>query len=251
MSQFEMTQYRIIRFLKLSVFSIFFSTLPLSVCRAELSEKGISIQKFETGEEIEMAPERLNSNENHRFPASIDRAVMAFAAPSKVFYGKDSDMISPEMIATYNKIKSSETHIDAQKFIPLDFQPGCTSATVMSRVADKSLQTFFSSQTFKQTPLGVASHQVEEAVKTDVVINQTESTGVQHKFQISLQAFQNYAQIQYTGFGKAAFKYYLDQSKNRLSFEYTENITNKQKFIFSHTQKRLDDMSQVAWALDF
>lgn len=185
-----------------------------------------------------------------RSPASINRAVSAIATPSQVFYGHDGDAISPELIATFNKLKKEETKVDLSKFIPLDMAPCKSSQTVAIRMADQTMQTMFNSVEFRQSPLGSTTVAVQESLKTEVNLQRPEGNQqVDHKLQMSLQAFQRYAQIKYSGIGSAALKYFVDSSK--VAMEVSEKLSKNQSLVLTHSQAPTGKYSQVSVLFEF
>jgi hypothetical protein len=186
-----------------------------------------------------------------RQPAAIHRAVSAIATPSEIFYGHDGDAISPDLIATFNKIKTEEERVDLSKFIPTDISPTNNSQQVAIRVADRTMETLFNSVEFRQSPLGSATLTVQESLNTELRFQSVpnKSQVVEHKLQMSLQAFQSFAQIRYTGFADATVRYFLNSPK--VAFELSERIAENKSIILSHAEATSDRFSKVAFQIEF
>lgn len=206
--------------------------------------------RFYFDRSAETFSDRSISSDKLRAPASLSRGVSAIATPSEIFYGGDGEAISPDLIANFNKLKKEEQKVDLTKFIPLDMPPGQDTKNVVNRVADQTIQTLFNSVEFRQSPVGAMSVAVQESLKTEVsLVRAQRADEVEHKLQMSLQAFQNYAQIQYSGYGKAAVKYFVDTA--RVSMEVTEKVAKNQNIILSHSVAPLDRASHLAYQIDF
>lgn len=179
-----------------------------------------------------------------RTPASINRAAIMMATPSKIFYGEDGGPISPELIANFNQIKANDKPIDILLIIPLDMQPTNDSNAVMARVADRSLTSFLNSPSVRQSTVGQAATTVEQKMKQEVIIGDDDAKSVQHKLNFNVQAFQALAQIQYTGYTNAAIRYKIAESK--VAVEMFEKIYGDRDLVFSHTMGREDRLSELS-----
>ena len=182
-----------------------------------------------------------------RGPASINRAAIAIAKPSRIFFGEDGKSLSPELIADFYNVKATEKPLDIAQYIPTDMKPSNDQSEVMSQVADKSMTAFFNSEAVRQTSFGKAATDVEKKLKKEVVIGGGDPKAIQHKINFNVQAFQALAQVQYDGFTHAAVKYYLAQSK--VGVEVSEKLIGNKDLVLSHTagpQGRTSDLS-VRW----
>jgi hypothetical protein len=179
-----------------------------------------------------------------RAPASINRAALMMAAPSKIFYGDDGTDISPELIANYNQVKSNDKPLDMQLIIPLDMQPSNDSSSVMAQVADRSMTSLLNSSAVRESTVGKAATTVEQKMKQEVVFGGGDSKSVQHKLNFNLQAFQALAQIQYSGFTNAAIKYKIAESK--LAVEMFEKFSGNHDLVLSHTIARDNRVSELS-----
>jgi hypothetical protein len=184
------------------------------------------------------------SSSSMRTPASINRAALMMAAPSKIFYGNDGAEISPELIANYNQVKSNDKPLDMRLIIPLDMQPSSDSSAVMAQVADRSMTSFLNSSAVRESTVGRAATTVEQKMKQEVVFGSNDSKSIQHKLNFNLQAFQALAQIQYTGYTNAAIKYKIAESK--VALEMFEKFYGNHDVVLSHTIGRDNRVSELS-----
>jgi hypothetical protein len=218
-----------------AAFAFFFSVIVAHSAMAEpLDDNGYTRGEVETDD---------------RAPSSIAPAVMALTQPSKIFYGHDGEEISPDLIATYNAIKSQEKPLNLCDYVPTDMTATSSSGQVFSRVADKTASTIFSSDAFRAMPIGSAATEVEKSMKADVVLGGDEPEEIQHKFNFNLQAFQALAKVQYTGITNAAVMYYALQSK--LSVEVSEKIFGTKDLVFNQDFSHADSLSRVSFRWGF
>jgi hypothetical protein len=128
----------------------------------------------------------------------------------------------------------------------MDIEPGSSSNTVFSKIADKSLSTFINSDEVRATPFGKTTKTVEEKLKQDVTIQQGE---IKHKLVFSVQAFQTTARVDYTGFVNATLKYQASEASTGL--EVFEKVTKDKDLVLSHVAKPADQISAVSMRWNF
>ena len=174
-----------------------------------------------------------------RAPAAIPRDLIQMQKPASAAF-------SPDLIASYNYVKSTQKPFDITQVVPLDLQPTDDSNSVFSKVADQSLSSIFNSPELRQTPFGQTATQVEEKVRQDVVMNQG---GIQHKLTFQVQAFQSVARLDYKGYTNASLKYKASESS--MALEVWEKITRTRDVILSHITKPDDRLSSVAMRWNF
>lgn len=184
-----------------------------------------------------------------RSPASINRAALTVASPSKIFYGENGKSLSPELIMSFNRIKASEKPFNIAEHIPMDMKPTHDSLEVLSQVADRSLTTFFNSPSVRGSSFGQTATAVEEKMNQEVLIGGDGPQSIPHKLNFNLQAFQALAQLQYTGITTAALKYKI--AENKMALEVSEKVALNQDFVVSHTMSSSDQLSQVSFRWSF
>lgn len=156
--------------------------------------------------------------------------------------------LSPELIKDYEVVKQREKNFDPGQVVPLDMKPTDDSGEVFSRIADYSLSNFFNSAAVKSSPLGKTADRVEKKVKQDIVINDSENH-VQHKVSFQLQAFQEQAKIDYTGYLNASLKYHAPDSAT--IFEIQEPLAKNKEVYVNHTATPSDRLSEVGMRWSF
>lgn len=184
-----------------------------------------------------------------RRPTSINRAVILVTEPSRVFYGQNGKSLSPELIANFNSVKSTEKPIDTATYIPMDMPASGDSSFVFNQVADKSLGTILNSEAVRMSSVGRAATEVENNMKTEMVIGGGSPKSLQHKLNFNVQAFQALAQVEYTGFTNAAVKYKV--AENKVGLEVFEKIMTNKDLVLSHTASPADRVSEVSMRWTF
>jgi hypothetical protein len=184
-----------------------------------------------------------------RRPASINRAALMVASPSRIFYGENGKSLSPELIANFNHIKASQAKFNMADVIPMNMQPSNDSTLVFTQVADRSLSSFFNSKEVRESSFGRTATEVEQKMKQEVILGGGDSKSIQHKLNFNIQAFQTLAQIQYTGFTNAALRYNLTGKK--LALEVFEKVAKNQDIILSQTMSSEDRLSEVSFRWTF
>lgn len=181
-----------------------------------------------------------------REPAMINRAAVAIAKPSRIFYGSDGQEISPDLITTYNSFKHDVINFDVSKVISTNMQPSNDSSAVFAQIFDRSASYVVSRPEFRNTSLGRTTTQVEHAMKQEVVVN-TDPSGVQHKVNFNIQALQTCAQLQYSGVMKAAVKYTI--SNSTLGLEVAEKVFSNKDLVLSQSygSQRVSEVS-LRWS---
>lgn len=216
---------------------IFVSFLSLQSARAGQDYLGWRSQK------ITRAPAGFEE----RTPAAINRAAIAIARPSKIFYGTDGHQLSPDIIALFHSLKAEEKPIDMTAYIPMDMVPSNDSNKVFQKVADRSVSTWFNSPAVRGSAIGRAATEVEESVHQEITFGDSEE--IEHKLGFNFQAFQALAQIEYTGYVHAALRYYGQQAL--LSFEVDQTIAQNQDLILGHDVHSEDRLSRLSFRWSF
>lgn len=138
------------------------------------------------------------------------------------------------------------TSADVAKVVPLDLQQGESESKVFSRIADRGVSLWINSSVFNDTSVGRLAKSTQEKLKTDIILPAKDSTGIDHKFTLKVEAFQALARMEYTGWLKAAFNYDLKASTADLLVR--EKIFVNKDLIISHKTSREQALSSVALA---
>lgn len=182
-----------------------------------------------------------------RQPAAINRAAMALSKPSSLFYGHSGKEISPDLVAAYNISQVQKKDFETDKFIPVSMQPTDDSRKVMIQIADQTLSTWTNSEQFKSSRIGKVSQEVEENLSQEVVI--PSANKVDHKIGFTLQAFQATAQVRYSGFTNADFKYNL--ASHVINAEISEPISNANELVLNHEVGSEENISRLLMRWSF
>lgn len=180
-------------------------------------------------------------NGNQRLPAAINRAAITMAAPSKVLNIKHG--LSPELLDSYYSFKASENQFDVSEVLPLDLQPSNNSNLVFSKIADKSVSSFFNSDLIRSTPVGRTATVVEHKLKQDISF---QGGKIDHKFTLHIQAFQATAKVAYSGYTNASIQYHV--SNSAVGLELYEKITkdNSKDLVMSHVTNSVEKKSSLS-----
>ncbi len=131
---------------------------------------------------------------------------------------------------------------DVANYIPTDMTPTDDSQSVARQIADKSVTAFFNSPRFKQSSLGQTSERVQKKMEVNASVGGAEPGEIKHDFKFQMQAFQNFAKVDYSGYLNACFKYYLTTPK--MDLEVLENF-GKRQLVFNHHLENGDTLNQV------
>lgn len=177
--------------------------------------------------------------------ASINRAALVLAKPSK-YFGPQGQVISPELVDSYNQIKAQTKPFDMTQIIPSDIQASADSGFIFARIADQSISSLFNSAEMRATPIGKTATDVEKKLKQDVTLSQGQ---VLHKFTFQVQAFQSVARVDYTGYANATLKYQAADSS--LGLEVFEKISKSKEVVVAHLNKPTDRVSSLSLRWNF
>ncbi len=138
---------------------------------------------------------------------------------------------------------------DVSMVIPTDIPATATGGQVASHIADKSMQSYFNSESFKSTNLGKTSHSVEKSIQQDVTIGGSSPDSIQHNFKFDMQAAQQTARINYSGYTNAQLSY--KASGQELNFEVYRNLAKNMKLAYNHINSPNDQRDVVSLHLGF
>lgn len=132
----------------------------------------------------------------------------------------------------------------AEEFIPMDMMPSQDQGYVFGNIADRSIQYFWKNSAFRYTSVGRVAQDLEKRLKTDITIRNNEGPrAVEHKFSVQLLAAQAIARLEYTGWIKAAFKYYAREAKSETQIR--EKVFDNKDLVLSHTSTSVEEMSSL------
>ena len=138
---------------------------------------------------------------------------------------------------------------DVSRMIPTDIPATANGGQVASHIADRSMQSYFNSESFKATNLGKTSHSVEKSIQQDVTIGGSAPNSIQHNFKFNMQAAQTTARIDYTGYANANLSY--KASAQELNLEVYHNLAANMKLAYNHINSPSDQRDVVSLRLGF
>jgi hypothetical protein len=131
---------------------------------------------------------------------------------------------------------------DVEKIIPTDIPATDNMGTVATRIADRSLQTWFNSAAVKASSFGRTASTVQKSMSTEVTVKSDEPQATEHKFSMQLLALQAMAKVQYSGWLNAVLNY--DAKAAESMVELSEKFFNKNLFV-NHTSTPRENVSTV------
>lgn len=149
------------------------------------------------------------------------------------------------MIIPVDNVTPKITTDDVAKVIPLDKSIRDTG-TMMTRIADRSFNLWFNSETVQESLLGRVVQETQETLKTDLVVPAETKQGVSHKFSFRVECFQALAKLEYTGWLKAAVNYNARDAETNVEFK--EKVFVNKDLIISHKGNNKQGLSMVGLA---
>lgn len=141
------------------------------------------------------------------------------------------------------------TYADVSRMVPTNISVTASGGEVASQIADRSVQAYFNSDSFKSTDIGKTSHSVEQSLKQDVTIAGSSPDSIKHNFKFNMQASQAKAMLDYSGFTNAQLSY--KASGQELNFEVYHNLTSTMKLAYNHINNPTDQRDVVSLKLGF
>ncbi|MFM6928044.1 MAG: hypothetical protein ACKOX6_06235 [Bdellovibrio sp.] len=149
------------------------------------------------------------------------------------------------MVIPVDNVTPKLTSADVAKVIPLDRGIRDTG-TMMSRIADRSFNLWFSSETVQESLLGRVVQETQETLKTDVEVPASDKHGISHKFSFRVECFQALAKLEYKGWLNAAINYNARDAQTDI--EVKEKVFVNKDLIFSHKGSSKEGLSMVGLA---
>ncbi len=139
------------------------------------------------------------------------------------------------------QIKKINTNSDAGSFVELEegfdlkklnewlpeqITPDENGARVMHKIADRGVQSFFSSANFKNSRLGRLNEKIKEETKMEVQIKN--NGHLEHRISANVEPFQQKAKLAYNGFVGLELSYYM--ADNTQAIKLVDRIFNKKVY---------------------
>ncbi len=138
---------------------------------------------------------------------------------------------------------------DVSRLIPLDMPANSSTDLVVTHIADKSMHSFFNSRAFKSTNIGKTSHQVEQAMNQNVTIGGSAPNSIKHNFKFNMQATQQKASVDYTGYTNAQLSYIA--STQEVNLEVFRAVTTNVKLAYNHIHNSTSQQDLVSLKIGF
>ncbi len=139
---------------------------------------------------------------------------------------------------------------DVQKYVPTSFQSGTSDVQVARGIMDQSLQTWFNSNSVKNSSLGRAATQVQNNMSLDTSAKTgTGLAQIEHKFSMQLLAFQASAKFEYTGYVTAKVNHSM--TAQQTDVELSEKILSNKSLFLNHSIKSYDRLSTLGLKWNF
>jgi hypothetical protein len=179
-----------------------------------------------------------------RRPASINRGVQALATPSRLFYGGET-FISADLIEIYHQQQreKAQAALVPDDFIPMDMSPTNQSDLVLTRIADQSLATMLRSAAWRESSLGRAADEAQTKMKAEIRMVSKSPKVKEHRMDMQLKAFQNQAEIRYTGVTEAILSYDVKSSKTQL--EVVEKMSGTTELVLGYESMPSTQLSRM------
>lgn len=171
------------------------------------------------------------------------------AATGLVFATSAYAYIPPEQTQiTFEAIPKAEpvpllSNEDVARVIPTQMQSTSDGGAIERQILDRSFNSFISGDFVRKSSVGQAATKVEKAMRADVSLGSP--GGVQHKFQLEYQAFQNQAKLGYTGLLDAHVVYQVnDQS---LNIDVVRTLSSSSRVVLNHTSVNDTSLVKMMW----
>jgi len=144
-----------------------------------------------------------------------------------------------------SQIESSEFDFrKLNEWLPAEIAPDEKGGVVINKIADKGVQSFLTSESFKSSSLGRLNEKVKEETKMEVKLSRGGKT--EHKISANLEPFQQGAKVGYTGVIGLELSYYIPNKIQTLKL--VETILDK-KIYYENSVSLIDrhDHFGVQW----
>lgn len=160
-------------------------------------------------------------------------------AHGKIHRSKMKKLVIPQGVET-----TDLTQKEMLKIVPFkNLSPLDKPDVVLGKIADGGVNYWFNNTEAKNSFLKKSVDQVQEKMKTDVVIKGESKTKVDHKISFKLEAFQALAKVEYIGWLKANLIYNMNESKS--VFELREKVFRNKDLILSHTANQKESAAAI------
>lgn len=140
------------------------------------------------------------------------------------------------------------TREDLNKIVPTDVTSKSDSA-VLQQMGDKAVQAWLKSSAMKDLSLVQTAQKVEQALKTEVELGDSEDGETKHKLNFQVQAIQSVSRVDYKGFFDMTLSYNMRDSKTGV--EIREKIFKNKDLFLNHSSDKDETTSMVGMRWGF
>lgn len=138
---------------------------------------------------------------------------------------------------------------DYEAAIPPNLKPTANAGEVAVKFGDQVLQNWLKSDAVKLSPLGSRATQVENALRTEVVVEKGSTGSTDHHFSLQFLALQALTKLEYKGWLNATVNY--DANAAETDLELKERIWNKKEFFLNHKKTPIEGLSSMGVRWDW
>lgn len=157
------------------------------------------------------------------------------------------DLTSTDLvIPNYDYIQEEFNYQKFNKILPADLTPTNEATKVFNKIADKSLNTILTSETFKTSTFGIMSEQIKSKTKAEIKFSSELNPAIQHQMKAELLPFQGQTKFSYQGFFDADLLF--KNNLNDYEFEIKEKFFKKNIFYQNQISKNIQtNKLGVSW----
>ncbi|HPI41717.1 MAG TPA: hypothetical protein PLJ21_12985 [Pseudobdellovibrionaceae bacterium] len=169
-----------------------------------------------------------------------------FVYPQKV-YQKKKIVLNPKKMKKFifpvDRFTTRFDQKDMVQIVPTDINPSSDPHSVIGRIADRGINYWLNSPEMKNAPFVKSTKEMQEKLKTDVVVKGARKNDIDHKFTMSYEAFQALAKVEYKGWFKASVDYKPGEERTQVSIR--EKILKDKELIFHQSFKKDESSSMI------
>jgi hypothetical protein len=133
--------------------------------------------------------------------------------------------------------------------IPTNLKPTKDAGEIATKFGDQALQNWLNSEAVKSSSLGRRATQVENAMRTEIVVNKDSKNDIDHRFSLQFMALQVLTKLEYKGWLNASLNY--DAKASETEFEVKDKIWNKKEIFVNHKTTPIEGQSTMGVRWDW
>lgn len=169
---------------------------------------------------------------------------VSISAFAKVDYSKTKPFVFP------TKVEDNRDYRRIASMAPTELEPTSDQSRVLKTVVDKGAQYIWDNSGLKNSALGRKADELQKKIQTDLVLSEAQGENkIEHKVNFQVLVAQAIAKLEYTGWVKAAFKYYAGGGKSEA--EISEKIWDNKDLVLSHIADNSENRSALSMRWDW